>query len=300
MLSLPDPQSAAEWCLQQRAQNKTIGYVPTMGALHRGHLSLVERAVSENDITCVSIFVNPLQFNRSDDLQKYPRDMERDIALLESGGCDMLYSGTLAQFFPQEADTEALIEKFQHASNEELSVANRCDALHGLESEFRPRHLHGVWAIVERLFTTVGPCTAYFGEKDFQQTLVVKELAKQFTDINVVVCPTIREASGVAMSSRNSHLSDEQMHTAAKLYQSLLEAKKAWHAGVRAASELETIMRTQLDDANIRVEYVAVRDETAWRESSPDFTANDSTQHARALVAAYVGEIRLIDNIRLE
>ena len=281
--SLPDPQSAARWCGEQRARGKTLGYVATMGALHRGHLSLVERAVRENDAACASIFVNPLQFNNPRDLQCYPRDEARDTALLRDAGCAMVFSGTLAQFFPQAATAD------------DIHPPDAGPAARGLEGAFRPGHLPGVRAIVERLFTTVGACTAYFGEKDFQQTLVIADLARGFDAIDVRVCPTIREPSGLAMSSRNRRLTAEQQRIAAKLYHALLAAREAWQQGNRNAGELERVMRNRLTDPRLRIEYAAIRDPENWSEESPA----GELQQARALLAVYVGEVRLIDNVGL-
>ncbi len=286
--TLPDPQSAASWCAQQRARGRRIGYVPTMGALHRGHLSLVERAVRENDIACASLFVNPLQFDNRDDLRNYPRDEQRDLALLTDAGCAMAYTGTLAQFFP-EVDNADEIEPSD-------TDPDPGPAAHGLEGAFRPNHLQGVCAIVERLFRTVGDCNAYFGEKDFQQTLVVEHLARSFSGIEIVVCPTVREPSGLAMSSRNRRLSRPQQVVAAQLYQSLLAARAAWRDGQRDAAEIEWIMRECLRDERIRVEYAAVRDPENWTANTPD----GRLRRARALLAAYIGEIRLIDNLSLD
>ena len=282
--SLPDPQAASRWCSGERARGRTIGYVPTMGALHRGHLSLVERAVRENDVACVSIFVNPLQFNQRDDLERYPRDMAGDIALLEGAGCGMVYTGTLGGFFPEVGDVGDIVP------------ADAGAAACGLEGEFRPGHLQGVCAIVERLFRTVGDCNAYFGEKDFQQTLVVAELARGVDGVNVVVCPTVRESSGLAMSSRNRRLNDEELGVAAGVYQALLAAGEAWRGGIRSVGELESILRGGLTDERLRVEYAAVRDAGNWSENLP---CGEMTR-ARALVAVYIGEVRLIDNLRLD
>ena len=284
--SLPDPQSASRWCAEQRARQRTIGYVPTMGALHRGHLSLVERAVRENHATCASIFVNPLQFNNPDDLEKYPQDRRRDVALLEDAGCDMVYGGTLAGFFPEATGTDA----------NAIQPGDAGPAAHGLEGAFRPGHLQGVRAIVERLFATVGPCNAYFGEKDFQQTLVIRDLAQRLDEtkaINVIVCPTVREPSGLAMSSRNRRLNREQQAVAAKIYQALLAAGKAWRDGVRNAGELELVMERGLSDERLRVEYAAIRDPDNWSEDAP----RGDLKQARALVAVYVGDVRLIDTL---
>ena len=282
--SLPDPQSASRWCARQRARHNTLGYVPTMGALHRGHLSLVERAVRENSATCASIFVNPLQFNNADDLQAYPRDMARDVALLDSAGCDMVYTGTLAAFFPEATDDKA------------VKSIDAGPAARGLEGAFRPGYLQGVCTIVERLFATVGPCNAYFGEKDFQQTLVIKDLARRFDGIRIIVCPTVREPSGLAMSSRNIQLDAGRQAVAAQLYQALLAAKAAWQQGVRTADELEAVMTKRLADGRIRVEYAAVRDPENWSEHAPP----GALRRARGLVAAYLGDVRLIDTLSLD
>ncbi len=286
---LANPQAASNWCFVQHTNGKKIGYVPTMGALHRGHFSLVERSVHENDITCSSIFVNPLQFSQHTDLENYPRDLEKDTALLQRAGCDMVYTGTLAEFFPDVADVHA---------NQAMLAHPISTVMEGLEGEFRPGHLPGVSAIVERLFSTVGACTAYFGEKDFQQTLVVAELAKQVgPSIQIVVCPTVREVSGLAMSSRNQRLSSEQLEVAAKLYHSLCSAQKAWQTGVRTISKLQAVMHDELTDNRICVEYATVRDPQNW---SVNYQAGETLQRARALVAAYIGQVRLIDNLRLD
>ena len=286
--SLPDPQSASRWCAQQRTDRNTIGYIPTMGALHRGHISLVARAVRENKVACASIFVNPLQFDNPDDLENYPRDLDSDAALLERAGCAMVYTGTLTEFFPEVAGVGEL-------KPNEIAPVDAGPAAHGLEGAHRPGHLQGVCAIVARLFATVGPCNAYFGEKDFQQTLVIKNLARRFDDINIIVCPTVREASGLALSSRNGRLDCGQQAVAANLYQALLAAKEAWRAGTRNAAKLESVMAARLDDAHIRVEYAAIRDPENWREHSP----GGELQRARALVAAWVDGVRLIDNLDL-
>lgn len=294
--SLPDPQSATRWCAQRRGLGQRVGYVPTMGALHSGHLSLVARAVRENDVACVSIFVNPLQFHQQADLQSYPRDIAQDIALLDGVGCAMVYTGTLAQFFPEVADVRAIQSK-------DAGTAGR-----GLEGLYRPGHLQGVYTIVERLFRTVGACTAYFGEKDFQQTVVIAELARGFDGVKVAICPTVREPSGLAMSSRNQLLDATEQRIAARLYQCLLAAREAWRKGIRTAAELEAVMRGAIDtgaengaengagDCAIRVEYAAVRDPVNWSEHSPV----GELRQGRALVAAYVGSVRLIDTISLD
>ena len=280
---LPSPQAARAWCETQRAAGKSVGFIPTMGGLHDGHLALVKRAVGENDCACVSIFVNPLQFNSSADLHNYPRDFERDSALLAGADCQMLFTGSLGGFFPEARSPDEIVAR-------DAGPAGR-----GLEGEFRPGHLDGVCAIVERLFRTVGACTAYFGEKDFQQTLVVRDLAAQMDGIRVVVCPTVRDQSGLALSSRNQRLSGAQKRHAVALYRALVAAKRHWRNGLRHAAELETRMRAELAATPLRVEYAAVRDPHNWSAAAPA----GELRHAQGLVAAWLGEVRLIDTLAL-
>ena len=283
---LSSPQSAAQWCEQRRKEKNRIGYVPTMGALHAGHISLVARSVRENAVTCASIFINPLQFENPDDLKKYPQNIEQDIEVLQRAGCDMVYTGSLQQFFPQATDMRHI--KMQHPG-----VAGQ-----GLEGISRVGHLEGVVTIVERLFHTTGSCSAYFGEKDYQQTLVVRHLAHrlrhQGLHINVITCPTIRESCGLAMSSRNQRLNAPQKQIASRIYQALSQAKASWHSGEHNPSVLQQQMRQKLTHPHIAIDYVAVRDQDNWSADTPT-----EITHARALVAAHVGEVRLIDNLYL-
>ena len=210
MKSLPNPQAARDWCDAQRARQKRIGFVATMGALHRGHLSLVERAARENDATCASIFVNPLQFDDAADLAAYPRDRARDFEVLEGAGCDMVFGGELGDFF---------------ADADDIKLADPGVTARGLEGDYRPGHLPGVRAIVEKLFAAVGSCTAYFGEKDFQQTRVIQALAAEMDGVKIAICPTVREPNGLALSSRNRRLTAAQKAAAADIYQALLRQK---------------------------------------------------------------------------
>lgn len=344
MIELPSPQRASKWCAEQRARGVTLGYVPTMGALHAGHLSLVERAVRENAAACASIFVNPLQFNDRADLRDYPRDWQRDTALLNRAGCAMVFTGTPAEFFPDAdgaggdggdgggggdidgsvdpgpdsgvgpgaldsaatidpgpgaldsgADASAAIDPAPGALDSAAAIDPGPGA-RGLEGEFRPGHLQGVCRIVARLFATVGPCRAYFGEKDFQQTLVVAHLARRFGGIEVRVCPTVREASGLALSSRNRRLNAAGRDAAAQIYQALLAAKAAWQSGARAPAALESVMRARLQHPQIALDYATVRDPANWSEHPPPAPP----PQARALIAATIGKVRLIDNLKLD
>ena len=283
-LFLPDPGSAGRWCRQQRAAGRKIGFVPTMGALHEGHLSLVRCSLEENDATCVSIFVNPLQFNDPRDFSSYPSDIGKDVDLLAETGCDMAFSGTLEQFFPGTGDTG------------EIEQVDPGPAARGLEGEYRPGHFAGVRAICERLFRIVRPARAYFGEKDFQQTLVVKDLARELGYPEIVVCPTSREPSGLAHSSRNLLLSGKERERAAVIYRALSGAQKAWRAGERRPQELRGIMCAILDVPGVEVEYADLRDPLAWSAAPP----RTPMRRAQALIAARIGGVRLIDNLRLD
>ncbi len=281
---LNSPSKAHDKCTEVRKNRMTIGYVPTMGALHDGHLSLVERSVDENDFTVVSIFVNPLQFNRPEDLETYPVSINSDKKLLEAAGCDMAYSGEFADFFPGLAMEDAIKTELP------------CKAILGLEAAHRPGHLEGVQAIVQKLFEVVGDCRAYFGEKDFQQTLVVKELAARIGGVDVIVCPTIREKDGLAMSSRNTRLNTGQRDTATTLYRALFAANQLWTTGVRDAKTLELIMRNEImKEADLQLEYAAIRDPFNWTAETP----TSPVDQAQALIAANLGTVRLIDNCRL-
>jgi len=289
ILHLPDPKTARQWCESQRWDGQNIGYVPTMGALHEGHLSLVRRSLIENDVTCVSIFVNPLQFDDSEDLKRYPNDLRADVEMLDAIGCDMVYVGELYEFFPEIS------------SIEDIAMEKAGAAGHGLEGDHRPGHLDGVRTIVSRLFQTVGPCRAYFGEKDFQQTLVVRELAKQLGYPQIVVCPVSRTVTGLARSSRNVRLTDTQRQQATIIYRALVSARQRWDNGERNAGQLQRAMESVLASAegeidDFEVEYAEVRDPENWSKVSP----SGQLPRAQALVAARLGSVRLIDNMRLD
>ena len=295
MKQFSHPQDASRWCERQRRQRRRIGYVATMGGLHAGHLSLLHTARQQNEVVCASIFVNPLQFNHPADLAGYPGVYQQDVTQLERHGCDMVYTGTLASFFPEVRHPDKIVTCCPSA------------AASGLEGEFRPGYLPGVWAIVARLLRTVGSCTAYFGEKDFQQTLVIGDLIEQLgqpaadrrmqaIDVTMSVCPTVRAANGLALSSRNRHLAPQQLQRAAGIYQTLLAAERCWQAGVRSAAMIEQAMRDFIADRpGLTMEYAAVRDPGRWTEKTP----SHALRQARALIACYVDQVRLIDNLPL-
>jgi pantoate--beta-alanine ligase len=256
-----------------------------MGALHEGHLGLVRRAVEENDRACVSVFVNPLQFDEATDFERYPRDLGRDAGLLESAGCHMVFTGTLEQFFPGSGGD---IERVPRLDPGRAAVS--------LEGEHRPGHFDGVATIVARLFEVVQPDRAYFGLKDFQQSLVVTEVARSMGYPRIVPCPTAREASGLARSSRNELLTSEQRAEAAAIHRALSAARDGWSSGERSPGELAGRMRAVLEATSLGVEYAELRDPEHWTPEQPE----QPLERAVALVAARVGDVRLIDNLRLD
>lgn len=255
-----------------------------MGALHDGHLSLIRAAKKECDVVCASIFVNPLQFNNPDDLQKYPRNTRTDVNLLDKSGCHMVFTGTLECFFPEIND------------GIEIKHENPGCFARGLEGEFRPGHFSGVRTIVRRLFETVGECRAYFGAKDFQQTLVVKDLAAEMGYPEIVVCPTVRESNGLAMSSRNQRLTCGQRKLAGRIFQSLSAAASAWRQGERHAQTLSAILYKNLEHPEIVIEYAELRDPHNWTEGPLHGNLESPPQ---ALIAVTIGNVRLIDNANL-
>jgi len=285
--TLADPRAARAWCAEQRAEGTSLGLVPTMGALHEGHLELVRRATAENDAACVSVFVNPLQFDNPEDLSRYPRDYERDVELLDGVGCAMVFTGTLEGFFEGELTPDGRL------LGSALREPGPCAA--GLEGEHRPGHFGGVATIVARLFEVARPERAYFGQKDFQQALVVGDLARRMGYPEVVVCPTVRQLSGLALPSRNALLSPADEQRATCLVRALRAADAAWWAGEREPSVLAKLMRGVLEEAGARVEYAELRDPTRWSAAEPVH----ALELAIALVAAFVGDVRLIDNLEL-
>ncbi|MEO1696913.1 MAG: pantoate--beta-alanine ligase [Planctomycetota bacterium] len=282
LLALESVEDARAWCARSAEDGGTLGFVPTMGALHDGHLELVRRAARENDRVCVSIFVNPLQFDDPKDLERYPRDFERDARLLAGAGASMCFTGTLEGFFPDGVDGARVPAG---------------DAAIGLEGEFRAGHLDGVATIVARLFEVARPTRAYFGAKDFQQCLVVEALAaERFEGLEVVRCPIVRATDGLALSSRNELLSRAAREQARALSGALLAADARWRSGEHDAETLRAALERELRSADgIELEYAELRDPKAWSPERP----SGALDAAVALVAARVGGVRLIDNMEL-
>jgi len=266
-------------CRKVQRAGKTLGFVPTMGALHEGHLSLVRFSKARCDVTAVSIFVNPLQFGPSEDLAKYPRDLERDAKLLDELGVDLLFVPRVDKMYPPGAKTYVLVE--------ELS-----DKLDGAS---RPGHFRGVATVVAKLFEIVRPDFAFFGQKDAAQIAVLYKMVSDLNlDVKLMVCPIVREADGLAMSSRNAYLTPEQRQQALVLHRSLMKVQSAVEAGERDAAKLIEIGKSVIaEEPGARLDYFAVVD---LETLDPVTLISDGSLVA---VAAYLGATRLIDNILL-
>lgn len=260
-----------------RANGKSVGLVPTMGALHVGHISLVERCVAENDITVVSVFVNPTQFNDKRDLELYPRTPEEDCAMLEKAGCTYVFTPSVEEVYP-EPDTRVF----------ELGTVAEV-----MEGRFRPGHFNGVAQIVSKLFAMVSPHRAYFGEKDFQQIAVIRAMAAQLQfDIDIIACPIVREEDGLALSSRNTRLTAEQRRNAPRIAETLFKSRT-----FAQSHTVEETIRYVVDTINtvpeMRVEYYEIVDGNTLL---PVENWSDSN-FVVGCITVYNGEVRLIDNI---
>jgi pantoate--beta-alanine ligase len=276
-----DRAGFAEACEGARAEGATVGFVPTMGALHGGHASLLARAREDADFVAASIFVNPLQFGPSEDLASYPRDMDRDLAICEKEGVDLVFAPDAQEMYP-EGKPQVTVDPGPLGER--------------LEGAARPGHFHGVCTVVAKLFGIVGPCRAYFGEKDAQQLAVIRRMVADLDlPVEVVGCPAVREEDGVAMSSRNAYLSEEERRAATCLYEALARAAWLVEGGERNAAAVKAEMAKRIGAEPLaRIDYVAVVDDRTFEEVA---TIDGPV---RALVAARVGPARLIDNLRLE
>ena len=269
----------------------TIGFVPTMGALHRGHISLLERAKKENEIAISSIFVNPLQFNDKKDLEKYPRTLENDTEKLESANCDALFAPTSEEMYPSDSsksnDSDLLNTK------EVVVDLGNLDNI--MEGKHRPGHFNGVCVVVKKLFDIIQPDKAYFGEKDFQQLAIIRYIVKILSlPIEIISCPTVREADGLAMSSRNVLLNVDERRNAAHIYKTLKEVKeKAKDMTVLAA--INWVEDRISENPFLQLEYF----EIVNSDTLQAIKSWDESKNIRACIAVKVGAVRLIDNISL-
>lgn len=259
-------------------KSKSIGLVPTMGALHRGHLSLVNQSLNDNDITVVSVFVNPTQFNDKKDLEKYPRTLDKDTELINSLGVDYVFAPTVEEMYP-EPDTRV----FNYSPQDEV-----------MEGTYRPGHFNGMCQIVSKLFFIVQPTRAYFGEKDYQQLVIVKRMVEDLKfDIEVVGCPIVREKDGLALSSRNALLSKEERENALLISKTLFESLKL-AANYSLKETLSFVKNTIQQDDNLKLQYFEIVDANTllpleeWEDSSSII----------GCITVFCGAVRLIDNIK--
>jgi len=266
--------------MARRSLFGTVGFVPTMGYLHTGHISLVQAARAECDHVVASIFVNPTQFGPNEDLARYPRNLPRDLSLLEAAGVDLVWTPTVEVMYPSGFQTWVEVEELTRP----------------LEGEIRPGHFRGVTTVVAKLFNAVSPDKAYFGQKDAQQAAVIRRMTKDLDfPIEIVVCPTFRELDGLAMSSRNIYLNPEERQAATVLFRALSAAESAFDSGERGADELRALVRETVSAEPLaKLQYVSCADYDTLEELE--------TVRGKALLsmAVLMGKTRLIDNFVLE
>jgi pantoate--beta-alanine ligase len=259
-----------------QAQGKSVGFVPTMGALHEGHLSLIRRAREENDYVFVSAFVNPTQFGPSEDLENYPRTLDQDTDACQKEGVDFIFAPRSAEMYPTGYATYVLQERYTEP----------------FEGEIRTGHFHGVCTVCTKLFNIVQPTRAYFGQKDYQQGLVIRRMVQDMNiDLEIIMCPIVRESDGLAMSSRNAYLPEEQRAQATCLSKALAKCSEMFADGERSVAPLIAAMRQVIDDAPLaRLDYLAIVSPDSLRE------IRRIESEAVVLVAARLGGTRLLDN----
>ncbi len=267
------------YATQLREEGKTIGFVPTMGALHQGHLSLMQRAKEETDHVAVSIFVNPTQFGPKEDYEEYPRELKGDTEKTASAGVDILFTPSASAIYPEGYRTFVEVEGLSNV----------------MCGKTRPGHFRGVTTVVLKLFNMVRPHKAYFGQKDYQQTVIIKRMVEDLNlDIDIVVLPTVREADGLAMSSRNQYLDQGERKSSTILYHSLSEARLLFDKGEHSADILrQTIVRAFIAKPSARLEYVAILHPETLSE------VDEVRTGIVIAISARIGRTRLIDNIIL-
>ncbi len=277
MIHLTQTIPVTRTAIQKQISNgKTIGFVPTMGALHEGHLALVKRAASENDYVVVSIFVNPIQFNNPEDLAKYPRTLEEDLQKLEGTGCSLVFAPSGEEMYPEPDLTE-----FDFGQLDKV-----------MEGKFRPGHFRGVAIVVKKLLEIITPTKAYFGEKDFQQLAIIKKMASMLKmPVEIVPCPIVREPDGLAMSSRNIRLTEEERAEAPVIHKALSGIKENYSWFIPEG--VKQLIRGEIQESHyFRVEYIDIVD-TETLLPVEDWM---DVEHAVVCVAAFIGNVRLIDN----
>ncbi|MCA0932737.1 pantoate--beta-alanine ligase [Lutimonas saemankumensis] len=266
--------------LTEDSQNKTVGLVPTMGALHEGHLSIIDKAKKENDIVIASIFVNPTQFDKKEDLINYPSTLESDLDALEKRGCDFVFTPTIEEIYGGATKSESF--DFKGLDKE-------------MEGKFRTGHFDGVATIVKKLFIITSPDNAYFGEKDFQQLQIIRQMVKtEGLTVKIIPVEIYRESDGLAMSSRNTRLNEAQRKAAPEIYQTLLKGKKLFQQG--DLEKVKSFVKNELiQNKELVLEYFEIAD----NESLKPVSKLDPTMSYRAFIAVFAGDVRLIDNIAL-
>ena len=277
---LKNKQELSDYILKIKEKGQKIGFAPTMGALHEGHLSLYEKARKENDIVISSIFVNPTQFNNPEDLEKYPRTIEKDIELLQqTQNVDTVYIPQIEDIYSNGLERKNY--DFEGLENE-------------MEGKFRPGHFDGVGTVVEELFRQIQPNNAYFGEKDFQQLMIIKKLVKKLSlPINIIGMPIYREKNGLAMSSRNMRLTTEQRETAKIIFETLVKVKDLFHQ--QTLDEIHQFVENTFNNSDFELEYFIIANEKTLREISEI----KSGETYRAFIVVVIDGVRLIDNIQL-
>lgn len=277
---LKNRQELSDYILKIKENGQKIGFAPTMGALHKGHLSLYEKARKENDIVISSIFVNPTQFNNPEDLEKYPRTIEKDIKLLQqTQNVDAVYIPQIEDIYSNGLERKNY--DFEGLENE-------------MEGKFRLGHFDGVGTVVEELFRQVQPDNAYFGEKDFQQLMIIKKLVEKLSlPINIIGMPIYREKNGLAMSSRNMRLTPEQRESAKIIFETLVKVKGLFHQ--QTLDEVHQFVENTLKNSDFELEYFIIANENTLREIS-EIKSNETY---RAFIVVVIDGVRLIDNIQL-
>ena len=259
-------------------RGKAIGFVPTMGALHAGHLSLLKKGLETCELMVVSIFVNPTQFNNPEDLENYPRTIEQDLEMLKKASCDIVFLPDVKTIYPD------------HYKDIDINISP-IDQI--MEGKYRPGHFHGVLNVVYRFFEIIQPNKAFFGRKDLQQVAIVKKMVKTLgLPIEVVACDTLRQENGLAMSSRNARLTDKQKEEASAIYKTLVFGKKL--AKLYSPAETLTFMLDYFNHFDLKLEYLEIIDSTTFLPLTDYWVSG-----ASACIAAYSGEVRLIDNMEL-
>ena len=277
---LKNKQELSDYILKIKEKGQKIGFAPTMGALHEGHLSLYEKARKENDIIISSIFVNPTQFNNPEDLEKYPRTIEKDIELLQqTQNVDAVYIPQIEDIYSNGLERKNY--DFEGLENE-------------MEGKFRPGHFDGVGTVVEELFRQIQPNNAYFGEKDFQQLMIIKKLVKKLSlPINIIGMQIYREKNGLAMSSRNMRLTSEQRESAKIIFETLVKVKDLFHQ--QTLDEIHQFVENTFKNSDFELEYFIITNEKTLREISEI----KSVETYRAFIVVIINGVRLIDNIQL-